>query len=66
MSEDKPSDMGKDSHDTSTPGGTERDGQPIPVAAAVQLVPASVRPPNGGLEAWLFVLAGFFIFANSW
>lgn len=25
-----------------------------------------IQPPNGGLEAWLFVLAGFFIFINSW
>lgn len=25
-----------------------------------------VLPPNGGLEAWLRVLAGHFIFVNTW
>jgi len=24
------------------------------------------RPPNGGLKAWLLVLAGFFVFVNTW
>lgn len=23
-------------------------------------------PPNGGLEAWLLVLAGFLVFSNTW
>jgi hypothetical protein len=23
-------------------------------------------PPNGGFEAWLLVLAGFLVFANTW
>jgi hypothetical protein len=23
-------------------------------------------PPNGGLEAWLLVLAGFLVFVNTW
>jgi hypothetical protein len=25
-----------------------------------------IHPPNGGLEAWLLVLAGFFVFINTW
>ena len=24
------------------------------------------HPPNGGLEAWLLVFAGFLVFANTW
>lgn len=24
------------------------------------------EPPNGGLQAWLTVLAAFFIFVNTW
>jgi hypothetical protein len=24
------------------------------------------HPPNGGLEAWLLVLAGFLVFVNTW
>ena len=24
------------------------------------------QPPNGGSEAWLLVLAGFLVFANTW
>ena len=26
----------------------------------------SHQPPDGGLEAWLTVLAGFFIYFNTW
>ena len=29
-------------------------------------VPEAPQPPNGGLEAWLRVLAGFFVFFNTW
>lgn len=29
-------------------------------------VEEEAKPPNGGLEAWLRVLAGHFIYANTW
>ncbi|KAF2973126.1 hypothetical protein GQX73_g456 [Xylaria multiplex] len=28
--------------------------------------PTAVKPSDGGAQAWLFVLAGFFVFVNSW
>lgn len=42
--------------------GEER--QPLLAQRPSAAKPAT--PPNGGLEAWLTVLAGFFIFVNSW
>ena len=31
-----------------------------------QIVEKSPEPPNRGLNAWLTVLAGFFIYINTW
>ena len=59
-------DLEEESHDASTPGELEKESQPAPAPAAAQSAPAPIQPSNGGIEAWLFVLAGFFIFVNSW
>lgn len=41
--------------------------QPLLAPALIRPVPSATRsPPDGGVEAWLTVLAGFFIFVNSW
>jgi len=46
---------------------SEKDNPAAPSAPSpVGLATAPIQPPNGGKEAWLFVLAGFFIFINSW
>ncbi|KAF4628518.1 hypothetical protein G7Y89_g9635 [Cudoniella acicularis] len=58
-------DLAKESHDTSAPGELGKETQPAPTPTAAQSAPAPIQPPNGGIEAWLFVLAGFFIFVNS-
>ena len=31
-----------------------------------QLVEEANKPPNGGLTAWMQVVAAFFIFFNTW
>lgn len=59
-------DLEEESHDASTPGELKKESQLAPAPAAAQSAPAPIHPSNGGLEAWLFVLAGFFIFVNSW
>lgn len=38
----------------------------IPVQTGQDAVEAVVPVPNGGLQAWLSVLAGFCVFVNSW
>lgn len=50
-----------DQYSSSPPGGDklEIDHPPTPA-------PAEFTPPNGGLEAWLLVVALFLIFANTW
>ncbi|ORY63300.1 major facilitator superfamily domain-containing protein [Pseudomassariella vexata] len=40
--------------------------QPLLAPASNGAWSAASKPPNGGSEAWLFVLAGFFVFVNSW
>ncbi|KAH6652466.1 major facilitator superfamily domain-containing protein [Truncatella angustata] len=40
--------------------------QPLLAPANGQSPPTAKPAPDGGLEAWLIVLAGFFIFVNSW
>ncbi|KAI1162673.1 MFS general substrate transporter [Nemania serpens] len=49
--------------------GSNRERQPL-LQTAIARLPgsdsASEAPPDGGVEAWLIVLAGFFIFVNSW
>jgi hypothetical protein len=42
------------------------DGLPLESAVSYQSVPAQLSIPNGGTVAWLQVLAGFFMFFNSW
>ena len=42
-----------------TVGSTKSETEAQPVAEAPQ-------PPNGGTETWLRVLAGFFVFFNTW
>lgn len=42
------------------------DGAPLESAISYQSVPAQPSIPNGGTVAWLQVLAGFFMFFNSW
>lgn len=42
------------------------DGAPLESAISYQSVPAQPSIPNGGTIAWLQVLAGFFMFFNSW
>jgi hypothetical protein len=59
-------DLEKDNHDASPRGVLEKEDKAVPTPAATQGTPTAIQPPNGGLEAWLFVLAGFFIFVNSW
>jgi len=50
--------------------GTMRDpiegGAPLEVVMSYQSIAATPSIPNGGLWAWLQVLAGFFMFFNSW
>lgn len=43
-----------------------QDGAPLESAVSYQSVPAQPSIPNGGTIAWLQVLAGFFMFFNSW
>ena len=42
------------------------DGAPLEAAISYQSVPAQPSIPDGGTVAWLQVLAGFFMFFNSW
>lgn len=42
------------------------DGAPLESAISYQSVPAQPSIPDGGTVAWLQVLAGFFMFFNSW
>jgi hypothetical protein len=42
------------------------DGAPLESAISYQSVPAQPSIPDGGMIAWLQVLAGFFMFFNSW
>lgn len=42
------------------------DGAPLESAISYQSVPAQPSIPDGGTMAWLQVLAGFFMFFNSW
>lgn len=42
------------------------DGAPLESTISYQSVPAQPSIPNGGTVAWLQVLAGFFMFFNSW
>lgn len=39
---------------------------PLEAVMSYQSIPATPSIPNGGLWAWLQVLAGFFMFFNSW
>lgn len=41
-------------------------GAPLESAISYQSVPAQPAIPDGGTVAWLQVLAGFFMFFNSW
>ncbi|KAI1406990.1 major facilitator superfamily domain-containing protein [Hypoxylon sp. FL1857] len=45
---------------------SEEKGHDASVQTPTQSFSTPIQPPNGGVEAWLFVLAGFFIFMNSW
>jgi hypothetical protein len=38
----------------------------VPVQVEQDAVEAVAPVPNGGLHAWLSVLAGFCVFVNSW
>jgi hypothetical protein len=42
------------------------DGAPLESAISYQSVPAQPSIPDSGTMAWLQVLAGFFMFFNSW
>ncbi|KAI8625472.1 major facilitator superfamily domain-containing protein [Xylariaceae sp. FL1651] len=44
----------------------DEERQPLLPPSTAQASTEPKTPPNGGLEAWLTVLAGFFIFMNSW
>ncbi|KAF2181512.1 MFS monocarboxylate transporter [Zopfia rhizophila CBS 207.26] len=57
-------DFEKESQAEPIPGKLGKESQTP--AAPVPATTAPIQPPNGGIEAWLFVLAGFFIFMNSW
>ncbi|RYP00178.1 hypothetical protein DL765_010910 [Monosporascus sp. GIB2] len=51
---------------TPNPGNLDGERQPLLAPAVARPRPSAAKPPpDGGLEAWLTVLAGFFIFANS-
>lgn len=55
--------MGPEKTDTTHPREEEPpDNPPEQLENAAQERPA----PNGGLEGWLSVLAGFCVFVNSW
>ncbi|KAI1175666.1 MFS general substrate transporter [Nemania sp. FL0916] len=45
----------------SRPEASDGERQPLIARTASQ-----TSPPNGGFEGWIVVLAGFFIFVNSW
>jgi hypothetical protein len=53
----------KQNNSSTSEGMLENESQAV---VNTELPLAPVPPPNGGLEAWLVVLAGFFIFMNSW
>ncbi len=46
-----------------TPDSSEHMSKHLPGVKARE---SEYIPPNGGLAAWLCVLAGFFVFVNSW
>jgi hypothetical protein len=57
----------KEQHDgVSTPTRRYLDGERQPLLASSAPISTATPPPDGGIEAWLVVLAGFFIFVNSW
>jgi hypothetical protein len=60
--EDTPIQRTATGHNTLEPS----DGGPLESAVSYQSVPAQPSIPNGGTIAWLQVLAGFFMFFNSW
>jgi hypothetical protein len=52
---------------TSRTGGfNPSDGAPLESAISKRSIPAQSSIPDGGTVAWLQVLAGFFMFFNSW
>lgn len=54
--------MGIEKSDTEPPEEKSTDCPPGQLENAAQESPV----PNGGLEGWLSVLAGFCVFVNSW
>lgn len=57
--------------DSTTPAMSADDeklpkSQEVPVAAPAATPPGMPKQPNGGLDAWLQVLGGFFIYFNTW
>ncbi|KAJ5087788.1 major facilitator superfamily domain-containing protein [Penicillium angulare] len=49
-----------------TPNSLNGERQPLLIPTGVVPNSDASEPPNGGVGAWLIVLAGFFIFVNSW